>query len=267
MASILHLNRNNDSAGGVLMYKGMYIAATGAVMRSYELDNVANNLANVSTSGYKRTTFSSRMYPLFEGLTSQPESSYPDARAMTFFGNAAIDNTVGSLQTTGNTFDLAISGSGFFTVEKNGQLFYTRNGSFTLDREGILMTSDGYRVLDRGNQPITIDTTDGKVSISYDGSIYLINLDRNTNTLVGELKITNLRNIKNAGGSLYTGTEEETTDYDVLQGSLERSNVNPVSELVSMIEASRQYELAQKVIQNFSDLAQRSVADIASMKG
>jgi flagellar basal-body rod protein FlgG len=266
MALILQALFHTDFAGGLQMYKGMYVAATGAVMRSNELDSVANNLANVSTSGYKRTTFSSRTYPILEGLAQQPQTIYPDARAMTFFGKASIDHSAGVMQTTGNAFDFAISGSGFFTVEKNGQLFYTRNGSFALDRDGTLVTPDGYRVLDRGNQPITIDTTEGKLSVSYDGNMYLINQDTNTNTLVGELKVSNLRNIQNAGGSLYTGTEEEATDFEVIQGSIERSNVNPVRELVGMIEASRQYELAQKVIQNFSDLAQRSVTDIASMK-
>lgn len=248
------------------MYKGMYVAATGAVMRSNEMDSVANNLANVSTSGYKRTTFSSRYYPILEGISGQPATVYPDARAMTYFGKFSMDVTPGVMQTTGNPLDFAINGDAFFAIEKKGQTFYTRNGGFGLDRDGYLVTGDGMKVLDKGNQPIVIDPTEGSVSVSPEGFIYLIDPDTNANTLVAELKVVKVNNPKNVGMSLYTGTEVDTVDYEVMQGGIERSNVNPVRELIGMIEASRQYEMAQKVIQTFNELAQRSVSDIASTK-
>jgi flagellar basal-body rod protein FlgG len=248
------------------MYKGMYVAATGAVMRSNDLDNVANNLANVSTSGYKRSTVSSRSYPVMEGIATSPPTIYPDVRSMTYFGTASVDASPGIMQTTGNTLDFAINGSGYFSVDKNGQTLYTRNGAFSLDKDGFLVTGDGLKVLDSGNQPITIDPTEGTVSVSPDGNMYLVNPETKTNTLIAELKVSMVRNIKNVGTSLYTGTEEAATGFEVVQGGIERSNVNPVRELIGMIEASRQYEMAQKVISTFNELAQRSVTDIANTK-
>ena len=244
------------------MYKGMYVAATGAVQRSAEMDNVANNLANVNTNGFKRNMLSSRFYPVLEEVQQAPPSVYPNARAMTSPGKFAVDGTPGAFQTTGNPLDLALSADAYFVVEKNGQQFYTRNGSFLLNRDGFLSTPDGYRVLDRGNQPVIIDNTEGTLSISADGSIYLINVQQRSNTLVAELKVARLSDIRHAGTALFTGTEREPGDYEVSQGVLERSNVNPVNELVNMITALRQYELSHKVIQNFSDLAQRTVTDI-----
>ncbi len=244
------------------MYKGMYIAATGAIQRSNEMDNVANNLANVNTSGFKRTILSSRFYPALEGIQQAPPSVYPNARTMTSTGKFAIDSTAGAFQTTGNPLDFALSADAFFVVEKNGQQFYTRNGAFVLSRDGFLSTPDGYRVMDRGNQPVVIDNTEGTLSVSSDGNIYLLNVQQKSNTLIAELKVSKLSDIRHAGGSLFTGTETDAVDFEVSQGVLERSNVNPVNELVNMISALRQYEMSHKVIQNFNDLAQRAVTDI-----
>ncbi|HSW63256.1 MAG TPA: flagellar hook-basal body protein [Dissulfurispiraceae bacterium] len=244
------------------MYKGMYVAATGAVQRSNEMDNVANNLANVNTTGFKRNMLSAASYQVLEGVQQAPATIYPNARTMTSTGKFAIDSTLGAFQTTGNSLDFALSADSFFVVEKNGKQFYTRNGAFVLDRDGFLSTPDGYRVLDRGNQPIVIDNTEGSISVSSDGNMYIINVQQKSNTLIAEMNVAKLSNSQHAGGSLFTGTAEDSAGYEVYQGVLERSNVNPVSELVSMIAALRQYEMSQKVIQNFSDLAQRTVADI-----
>lgn len=248
------------------MYKGMYIAATGAVMRSNDMDNVANNLANVNTSGYKKTTFSSRYYPILEGIAQAQPTIYPDARAMTYFGTASVDATPGPLQSTGNVFDLAIRGEGYFAVEKGGQTFYTRSGAFSLNKDGVLVTGDGMKVLDRANQPISVDPTEGAVTVASDGNIYLVDIETKSNTPIAELKIVKVANVKHAGNSLYTGTEEDAIDFEVVQGGIERSNVNPVRELIGMIDAQRQYEMAQKIIQNFDALAQRAVTDIANTK-
>lgn len=250
------------------MYKGMYVAATGAVMRSHEMDNVANNLANVSTSGFKRSTFSSRYYPIQEGIAQQQVTVYPDARAMTYFGSARVDTSPGVMQTTGNDLDVMIQGDGYFSVENNGRTFYTRNGSFGLDRNGFLVTGEGLKVLDRGNQPITIDPTEGRVTITPEGNVYLVNPQTQSNILVAELKVSRLNNPKHEGASLFSGNEVDAdiTTYEIVQGGIERSNVNPVRELIGMMEASRQYEMAQKVIQTFDDLAQRSVTDIANTR-
>jgi flagellar basal-body rod protein FlgG len=239
------------------MYKGIYIAMTGAVLRRQELDGVANNLANVSTTGYKRTSFSSRMYPLLEGISQEQKAVYPDARAMTYYGKYYIDTSNGNIKTTGNPLDLAISGEGFFAVESKGGTYYTRNGVFTKSRDGFLVTANGHRVLDATNRPIRIDGEG--INISPDGNIYV------NGNIAGKLKLVNLNNIRHVGDSLFSGDEVGASKGEVLQGSLEMSNVNPIKEMVGIINALRQYETAQKVIKKFDDLSQRTVSEIAKV--
>lgn len=239
------------------MYKGIYIAMTGAVLRSQELDSVANNLANVSTAGYKRTSFSCRLYPLLEGTSQNQKSVYPDARAMAYFGKYYIDTSEGNIRTTGNPLDLAIKGEGFFAVEGKGGTYYTRNGSFTINKDGFLVTGDGQMVLDTANKPVRIEG--GSVTISPDGGIYV------NGNMLARLKIVNLNNVQHVGNSLFSGDEAGASKVEVIQGSIEMSNVNPIREMVGIIIALRQYETAQKVIKNFDDLSQRAVSEIAKV--
>jgi flagellar basal-body rod protein FlgG len=245
------------------MYKGIYIAMTGAVLRSQELDSVANNLANVNTTGYKKTSFSSRLYPLLEGISQKrQEAVYPDARAMTYFGAYNIDTSEGSIKTTGNPLDLAVKGEGFFAVESKGKTYYTRNGSFSMDKEGFLVTGSGQRVLDTANKPIRIvgeNINIANINIAPDGNIYV-----NGNVL-SKIKLVNLNNIQHVGDSLFSGNEAGASKGEILQGSIEMSNVNPVQEMVGIISALRQYETAQKVIKSFEDLSQRTVSEIAKV--
>ncbi len=244
------------------MYKGTYIAMTGAVLRSQELDSVANNLANASTAGYKKTSFSSRLYPLLEGTSQRQDSIYPDARAMTYFGKYHIDTSEGNIKTTGNPLDLAVNGDGFFAVESKGKTYYTRNGSFSMNKDGFLVTGSGQRVLDTTNKPIRIEGENisaEKINVTPDGNIYV-----NGNVL-SKIKLVNLNNIQHVGGSLFSGNEMGAPKGEILQGSIEMSNVNPIQEMVGIITALRQYETAQKVIKNFDDLSQRVVSEIAKV--
>lgn len=237
------------------MYKGMYIAMTGARLRSHEMDNVANNLANVSTPGHKRTSFSSRLYPLLEGRPEEPRAIYHNARAMAHFGEYRIDMSQGAVRTTGNPLDLAVNGEGFFVVESRGNLFYTRNGTFSRDVNGFLTTLKGQRVLDTENMPIRIQGND--INISTNGTVYV------DGSLAGRLKLVSIDNAQPIGDSLLSGNEIGPAMGQVLQGSIEMSNVNPVREMVGIILALRQYESARRVIQSFDQLAQRTVTEIA----
>ena len=239
------------------MFKGIYIAMSGAVLRSQELDGVANNLANLNTTGYKKTTFSSQLYPMLQDIPQKTEAVYPEARAMTYFGEYYIDKSEGSIKTTGNTLDLALKGDGFFAVENRGQINYTRNGSFSMDRDGNLVTSDGAKVVDTGNKPINIRA--GVVTIDANG-----NVNANGNA-AGKLKLVKLNNTELIGGSLYSGTEAGDPGAEVVQGALEMSNINPITELTGMISALRGYDMAQKVIQGFNDLSQRTVTEIGKV--
>ena len=239
------------------MFKGIYVAMSGAVLRSQELDGVANNLANLNTTGYKKTTFSSQLYPMLQDIPQKTEAVYPEARAMTYFGEYYIDKSEGNIKTTGNPLDLALKGDGFFAVESKGLTNYTRNGSFSMDRDGYLVTSDSAKVMDTGNKPVNIRA--GNVTVDANG-----NVNANGN-IVGKLKLVKLDNIQLVGGSLFSGTEAGDPRAEVVQGAIEMSNVNPVREMIGMISALRGYDTAQKVIQGFNDLSQRSVTEIGKV--
>ncbi|HAK89950.1 MAG: hypothetical protein A2077_07450 [Nitrospirae bacterium GWC2_46_6] len=240
------------------MYKGIYVAMSGAVLRSQELDNVANNLANAATAGYKKTGFSSRFYPMLEGISKAQDSVYPDARAMTHWGEYSIDTSNGNIKTTGNPLDVAVQGDGFFAVENKGKTYYTRNGSFSRNKEGFLTTMIGQKVLDTANKPIRLNGGVG-VSIAADGNIYV---DGNA---AAKLKVAKIDNVQHVGESLFSGDEAGESKGEVIQGGIEMSNVNPVRELVGIITALRQFDAAQKVIKHFDDLSQRAVSEIAKV--
>ena len=239
------------------MYKGTYIAMTGAVMRSQELDSVANNLANASTAGYKKTSFSSRLYPLLEGTSQRQDSIYPDARAMTYYGAYHIDTSEGNIRTTGNPLDLAVKGDGFFAVESKGKTYYTRNGSFSMNKDGFMVTGSGQMVLDAANKPIRIagkNISTANINIASDGNIYI-----NGNVL-SKLKLVNLNNIQHVGDSLFSGNETGASKGEILQGSLEMSNVNVVEELANLIIAQRAYDLNSKAVQASDEMLQTAAA-------
>ncbi|HIJ60803.1 MAG TPA: flagellar hook basal-body protein [Nitrospirae bacterium] len=237
------------------MYKGIYVAMTGAVLRSRELDIVSNNLANVNTTGFKRSSFASRLYPILEGKVERQDVAYENARAMATFTNYKIDHSQGSFKTTGNPLDLAIFGEGFFTIEDaKGQRFFTRNGSFTLNKDGYLVTHNGAYVLNRANQRINIQGTE--INISPEGNVFV------DNNLVSQIKVAKVSNIEHVADSLFAGSDEGIAKGEVVQNTLEMSNVNPIREMVGIITALKQYETSQKVIQSFDDLAKRTATDI-----
>jgi flagellar basal-body rod protein FlgG len=257
LASILLSLNQSEVKKGKIMYKGIYIAMTGAVLRSQELDSVANNLANVSTLGYKRTSFSSRLYPLLEGVSQEQKAIYPEARAMAYYGKYHIDTSEGNIKTTGNPLDLAIKGEGFFVVEGKDKTYYTRNGSFSMDKDGFLVTANGLKVMDSDNKPIKING--GSVNVAPNGNIYI------NGNIVAKLKLINLNNIEHVGDSNFSGNEAGASKGEIIQGSQEMSNVNPIREMVGIITALRQYETAQKVIKSFEEMSQRAVSEIAKV--
>lgn len=239
------------------MYKGIYISMTGMAMRENELSAVTNNLANLNTTGYKRQSFSSALYPLLTGRPAEPRAIYQSVRAQTYFGTQVIDTSQGSLRKTGNPLDLAIEGEGFFAVQRGGQIFYTRDGSFTKDRENFLVTQAGLRVLDENNAPIAIEGT--RVEVSRNGEVFVDGVQ------VSRIKVARLENIRHVGESLYEGREVGQGAGEIAQGFIESSNVNPLSEMVQMIQAIRNFEYAQRITATFDQLAQRAVTDIARL--
>ncbi|MDR0668546.1 MAG: flagellar basal-body rod protein FlgF [Treponema sp.] len=267
------------------MIRGWYTGASGMRAQQWRLDAVANNLANIDTDGYKRDVAAFKAFPELllrrtddDGVYRHPFGSADAAPIMGRLGTGVELNELyttfeqGALKETQSDFDIALDGQGFFTVDTPWGERYTRNGSFQLGKEGYLETKEGYPVL--GEQgPIRVKANnfqvdkEGRVWINAayaDDPNLMISRENNIweeTALLDTLKIVDFakeRHLKKQGSSLYRETDEsgpamiaeESRRPRVVQGFTEASNVEPVTEMVRMIEVNRAYEANQKTIQS-----------------
>ena len=266
------------------MVRGLYTGASGMIAQMKRIDVLSNNLANVNTASYKKDTTIAKSFPEMlmrrindDGVRKLPVGSYDLMPVIGKMGTGVEINEVytrytqGSFKQTENSFDLALEGKGFFCVETENGERYTRNGSLLIDRDGWLVTKDGYRVLGE-NGPVQIKKNN--FIVDEDGNVYqnleyaedplrLVSMEENEwndTVLTDRLKIVDfpkLRYVKKEGSSLYRETEYSGTAFvreverpKVRQGFLEQSNVNPVTEMVNLIEVHRSYEANQRMIQS-----------------
>jgi flagellar basal-body rod protein FlgF len=229
------------------------------------MDAIANNIANASTPGFKREAakfeeFVVMMQPA-EGQTGlQPVSFVKDAGLMR-------DSSQGNLQQTGATYDIAIAGPGYFQVQTPAGMRYTRDGHFSLDANGNLVTSQGYAVQGDGGA-ITISPTDGEIVVAPDGTVSSV-LNGVTN-LLGKLKIVDFANndaLIKQGSNLYSTTQTPNTPpvVNVRQGALEASNVQPVIEISHMIEVMRSYEATASLTKSQEDMMRQAINELGQM--
>lgn len=203
-----------------------------------EMQVVANNIANLSTTGFRRegVVFEEYIAKMGDG----PSLSMANANAR------VIDLTQAGLSETGAAFDLAIQGGGFFQVQTPNGPQLTRAGSFTPDAAGALVTGDGYGLLDEGGAPVVVPAGAKQVAISKDGTM---SADGQTVGRIGLWEAVDPLTLLHQSGTLFSADAlqpiENTT---ILQGYLEDSNVNPVSEIARMIEVQRSYELGQSFL-------------------
>jgi len=234
------------------MISGFYDA--GGAMRTYSDRNdiIANNLANVSTPGFKKESVYVEPFDVLFARVTQPVGDEeglvqpPLGRLRT---DAVTVYTPGPVRPTGGRFDLAINGDGFFKVQTPAGTRYTRNGAFLLDAEGRLVTADGYEVLGEGDTSIVIDTSEGTdVVIAADGTITAGGAPGGRVALVDFETPYPLRKV---GQNLFEVTSEDAVETasgsPIVQGSLEMSNVNVVEEMVGLITNYRAYEIAQRM--------------------
>lgn len=252
------------------MVKGLYTAYTGMINQQNRMDVLTNNLANADTNGYKKEGATSQAFDdILAYKIKDSSEGYRLAKRLGVnnpgvkVGEGYTDFSQGSLKTTENTYDLALTDSGFFAVEytnKAGEssVKYTRDGNFTLTQEGALVTQDGDFVLDSSGQPIEIDpklTTE----INTDGEII------QNGRVVATIQITDFEDynyLEHFGENYFQpieGAEETEPAGKVYSGYLEASNISVVSEMVNMITVSRAYESNQKVITTYD-----STLDIAA---
>ena len=256
------------------MIRSLWIAKTGMEGQQTKLDAVSNNLANVGTNGFKRAgvVFEDLMYQNLRqtGAAAGDGTVLPTGLQLGLGVRAASTTrsfTQGNLAQTGNVYDLAIKGQGFFQVQMaDGTTAYTRDGAFQVDAEGRLVTNAGDPV-----QPgITIPATAQNVSIAKDGTVSVTLPGQATPTVVGQVQTANFINpagLAPRGGNLYAETAASgapnvgASDADglgaLMQGFVEGSNVNVVEELVSMIATQRAYELNSKAISTSDQMLQR----------
>jgi len=258
------------------MHESIYIAASAGLKQSRKMEVIAQNLANVNNSGYKRDAlvFKEMMppFPPDEGneeaknILLSPEKSNKN---VSYVGitDYYTDFSVGLLKKTGGPLDLAMDGEGFFKIQTPEGERYTRNGNFRLNTEKQLVTQNGNQVLDINSQPILINAQ-GKISIDGQGNISVGN--GLANTTITNIKMANFENkklLQKMGDGLYRNTgapeeEKEATDVRIQQGFLENSNVSSVEEMAEMIGTLRIFETYQKMIQSIDTMNDQSVNTI-----
>lgn len=245
-----------DTDGGML--RGIYATASGMAATEQWMDALANNLANVSTNGYKRDAafFNEALERTLLADGGRGTRLGTLGIGPIFRGTATIFEQ-GPLQPTGNPLDLAIdSPDGAFAVrDARGRVRFTRDGSFRVDSEGRLATQRGELVLDDRFQ--TIDIPDGKVSVEPDGTI------RSGDRVVATIGVFTGRFTK-AGGNLFLagGSPQPIEEPRIKAGFLEGSNVNPIGQMVELIRLNRSFELAHRSVVKQDELMQRLIQSL-----
>ena len=238
-----------------------YIALSRQMALQAQMDVVANNIANANTQGFKAEMLlmSEVDLPAEQGAKLAYVQDFATAR----------DFSPGTLRPTGNDLDMAIQGDGFFAVQTPDGTRYTRVGRFQLDKDGTLVTTQGYPVL-AGGSPVTVNPDDGPVNVAEDGSI---STDRARNgtqlQVVGKLDVVDFAKrdalVPNQDNLFDAGAQAPiTAKGKVAQRMLEDSNVNPIIEMTNMIQVTRNYQTVQRFLDGEHDRQRRAINSITS---
>jgi len=242
------------------MEQGLYTAAAGAKAMEERLAAISNNIANVSTNGFKKDGVTFEEYLRKLDTSKLAEGEYRRIPADVVAKQAYIDTTPGALIQTGNPLDVAIPEEGFFAVQTPEGVRYTRNGAFVRSSEGALVTAQGYPVLGQGGQ---ITLGQGEVIITANGTIQV---NRQT---VDTLQVYDIprEQLVRAGDGLYnsTGTATAQTNVRVEHGALEGSNAQAIPEMLTLIATQRSYESLQKVMRSYSDINNLSIRGVGAV--
>ncbi|MEM9169257.1 MAG: flagellar hook-basal body complex protein [Pseudomonadota bacterium] len=227
-----------------------YVALSRQAGLMKRLDIIANNIANVSTAGFRRenTVFAEHIKALPQGDPSL---------SIATMNRRYVDLSEGVVKETGDRLDFAIEGEGFFLVETPGGQRLTRAGAFTLNPEGEMVTPQGFRVLDAGGGPIVVPGDAGPLSVAADGSV------RAGEQAVGRIGVVTAEpgTLEREGDALFVAAEgfAPADTPRVRQGAVEGSNVNAVLEIADLISAQRTYEMGQKIIQDEDERIRQTV--------
>ncbi|MEJ2425138.1 MAG: flagellar basal-body rod protein FlgG [Candidatus Thiodiazotropha sp.] len=253
------------------MYPALWIAKTGLDAQQTQMSVISNNLANVNTTGYKRdrAVFNDLIYQNLRQVGAQSsENTELPSGLMVGTGVRVVatqkEHSQGNIVQTSNMLDMAIQGKGYFQVlHPDGNIVYTRDGTFSLTADGNVVTPNGYEL-----QPaITVPTNATSVTIGSDGVISVLQSGNNAPTQIGQVELAyfvnpqglepmgdNLYRESNASGGVNTAVPGSDSTGTLIQGALESSNVNVVEELVNMIETQRAYEMNSKAISTTDEM-------------
>jgi len=257
------------------LIRALYTAASGMTAQQLNVDNIANNLANANTAGFKmrRAQFEDLIYQnmLQPGTSAGQQTTVPVGLQLGLGTRAAGNDiilTQGNLSGTSNPLDLAIQGKGFFQILlPSGELAYTRAGSFQLDRSGNLVTADGNLL-----QPqITIPVNAQNVTVAQDGTVSFTVPGQAAAQKAGQIQLANFQNpagLNSIGNSLFTETDASGNAQlaapgstegvgTIMQGYIEQSNVDVVEEFVNLIQSQRAYEANSRVVKAADEMYQQ----------
>lgn len=265
----------NNAKKGEIMVRGLYTAYTGMLNEQRRLDVISNNLANSTTVGYKEENVTSQAFKdmmaikIRDGSNAYLDQPIGHMNLGVKIGETYMNWGQGSLRQTENTYDIAIQGKGFFkmnVMDKNGNqtLMYTRNGQFTITKEGYVVDADGNHLQGSGGDlQVPIDATE--IAIKSDGSVFA------DGEIIDTIVLTDFEDynyLELYGENMFLpveGAKSFNSDATMLQGYTEQSNVNVIDEMVSMITITRAYEAGQKMIQTQDRLIDTSVNSVGKV--
>jgi flagellar basal-body rod protein FlgF len=242
------------------MESSVYVGLSRQLVLNRAMTLVANNVANVNTAGYRAQN------PLFEEFISKER--YDKKNLSMVYDMGQYDSTqAGTIQLTGNPYDVALQGPGFIGVRApNGELQYTRAGNFTVNNNSELVTSSGFRVSGPGGDAIGIPAGTREVKITDQGEV---TADGNVVGRIGVFEFANLQELRPEGNNLYSSKIPGTPAIDtiVIQGSLEGSNVNAIQETTRMIEVLRSYQSVMRMVNNEQERQVSAIQTLAKVNG
>jgi flagellar basal-body rod protein FlgF len=259
------------------MHEGIYIAASAGIKQGKKMEVIANNLANVNSTGYKkdRLAFKELMPPF------PPDTKMENAKNVLLPSNKSnknvsyvavtdqyTDHKPGIFKQTNSELDMALDGDGYFSVSTAEGVQYTRNGNFRLNTENQLVNQKGEPVLNEQGEPIVINAQGSDISIDANGNIFVGSGQANAN--IGKIKLVDFENkqtLEKIGDGLFYQSDKEAEEKTInnttlRQGFLEASNVTAVEEMTNMISTLRLFETYQKMIQSIDSMDDQSVNKI-----
>ncbi|MDZ4382340.1 MAG: flagellar basal-body rod protein FlgF [Parvibaculum sp.] len=241
------------------MENALLIGLSRQMTMTREMATIANNLANMNTTAYKSE---SMLFEKFLIPDASEESAGGDITFVQDFGQHR-NLRVGALQTTANPFDVAIAGEGFFRVQTENGVLYTRNGHFNLDADGQLATSTGALVLTDAGTPIRFAQDETGISIARDGTV---SSDRGQRGKFAIVSFDNPQDMRNVGDTMLESDQAEipVENTRLVQGALEGSNVQPIVEMTRMIDVSRSYASAQKLVDQADEMRRQAIRELGT---